>query len=176
MGGGSGGATFSSLEPNKMGPSAITAPTIEQYIAYEKGAQEVPQGQMTLDSHPMSCGSRATVFDANLDSWGAAFPGYMILNPGRLEGLATTVKFYIYYHECGHQFIGASEVGADCFAIRHGVKHGWLDANGMNEVCGFISQLKGDAVHPPGPRRCELMRQCYAMALHEKGEGHKAAQ
>src|SRR5262249_14713324 len=115
-------------------------------------------------------------FDANLDSWGAAFPGYLILNPDRLGGLATTVKLYVYYHECGHQFIGATEVGADFFSIRHGVKHGWLDANEMNGVCEFISRLKVDAVHPPGPRRCELMRQCYAMALREKGEAHKAAQ
>ena len=75
------------------------------------------------------------------------------------------MKFYVYYHECGHQFVGRSETGADCFSIQRGVRNGWLDAKGMDQICAFISQLKGDAVHPPGPKRCDLMRQCYAAAL-----------
>ena len=50
---------------------------------------------------------------------------------------------------------------ADLFAIRRGVKWGWLDAQGMEEICVFISQLKGDAVHPPGPKRCDAMRAYY---------------
>jgi hypothetical protein len=170
LSGGTEGSAFSSLETSKMGPPAITGPTIEQYMAYEKGSQEVPQGKMTLDGHPVSCGARPTVIDAKLDSWGGAFRGYLILNPDRLKGLATPVKFYVYYHECGHQFVGASEVGADCFSIRRGVASGWLNAKGMNQVCDFISQLKGDAVHPPGPKRCELMRQCYAKALQKKAQ------
>jgi hypothetical protein len=31
----------------------------------------------------------------------------------------------------------------------------------MEDICAFISQLKGDAVHPPGPQRCETMRKYY---------------
>ena len=67
------------------------------------------------------------------------------------------MKLYIYSHECGHQFVGADEIKADLFAIRRGVKWGWLDALGMEDICLFISQLKGDSVHPPGPQRCETM-------------------
>jgi hypothetical protein len=31
----------------------------------------------------------------------------------------------------------------------------------MEDICTFISQLKGDSVHPPGPERCETMRKYY---------------
>jgi hypothetical protein len=176
MDSGAAGSSLGSFEASKMGPTPITGPTIEQYLANEgPSAQEVTQGKMTLDGHPVSCGTRPTVITSKLDSWGGSFPGYLILNPDRLKGLSTPVKFYIYYHECGHQFVGASEVGADCFSIRRGVVYGWLDNKGMNQVCDFISTLKGDAVHPPGPKRCELMRQCYAMALHDKSQAHGLA-
>jgi hypothetical protein len=167
---GSPGSALSTLEATRMGPPAITGPTIDQYMAYEQGSQKVSQGKMTLNGRSVSCGARPTVIDAKLDSWGGSYPGYLILNPDRLRGLATPVKFYVYYHECGHQFVGASETGADCYSIRSGVKAGWLNDRGMDQICAFISQLKGDAVHPPGPQRCQLMRQCYAMALHGKAQ------
>ena len=69
---GSEGSALSSLEPNKMGPPAITGPTLQQYIAYQQGAQAVAQGKMTLDGRPVSCGARPTVIDAKLDSWGGS--------------------------------------------------------------------------------------------------------
>ena len=31
----------------------------------------------------------------------------------------------------------------------------------MEDICTFISTLRGDAVHPPGPQRCETMRKYY---------------
>jgi hypothetical protein len=101
------------------------------------------------------------VLNPNFDSWGGAFPGFLILNNRKMNGLSSQVKLYIYSHECGHQFIGADESKADLFAIRRGVKYGWLDAQGLEDICVFISQLKGDAVHPPGPQRCEAMRKYY---------------
>jgi hypothetical protein len=101
------------------------------------------------------------VLNPNFDSWGGAFPGFVILNTKKISGLTTQVKLYIYSHECGHQFVGANEVEADLFAIRRGVRWGWLDAQGMEDICTFISQLKGDSVHPPGPKRCETMRKYY---------------
>ncbi len=167
--------SFGSLVPSKMGPPPITGPSLEQYVSQEgRETRTIPEGKMTLNGHPVQCGTRPTVIDAKLDSWGGSFPGYLILNPDRLKGLATPVKFYVYYHECGHQFVGASEVGADCFSIQRGVRYGWLDAKGLDQICTFIAQLKGDAVHPPGPRRCDLMRQCYAAALQKKAQARNA--
>ena len=50
---------------------------------------------------------------------------------------------------------------ADFFAIRRGMKLGWLNAQGMKDICTFISKLKATAAHPPGSARCEKMRKYY---------------
>ena len=139
-----------------------SGPSIDDYLK-EVGpdGKFIPQGALKIDGKSVDCGKRPTVFNPNFDSWGGAFPGFLILNNKKINGLSTQVKLYIYSHECGHQFIGADETKADLFAIRRGVKYGWLDAQGMEDICTFISQLKGDAVHPPGPQRCETMRKYY---------------
>ena len=150
------------------------APTVEQYLKQiGPEGREIPHGQLKIDGKSVNCGKRPTVENPNFDSWGGAFPGFVILNPKKTQGLSTQVKLYIYSHECGHQFIGADETRADLFAIRRGVKWGWLDAQGMEEICIFISKLKGSAVHPPGPERCETMRAYYRQLV--TGEAKKQA-
>jgi hypothetical protein len=114
------------------------------------------------------------VLNSNFDSWGGAFPGFVILNTKKIDGLSTAVKLYVYSHECGHQWEGPDETRADLFAIRRGVTRGWLDAVGMEDICTFISTLKGDSVHPPGPKRCETMREYYTK-LVQTGAGQSAA-
>ena len=142
--------------------STTSGPSLDDYLK-EAGpdAKLIAHGALKLDGKSVNCGKRPTVLNPNFDSWGGAFPGFLILNTKKITGLSTQVKLYIYSHECGHQFIGADETKADFFAIRRGVKWGWLDAQGMEDICTFISQLKGDAVHPPGPQRCETMRKYY---------------
>jgi hypothetical protein len=71
------------------------------------------------------------------------------------------VKLYIYNRECGHQFVGHNESEADFFAIRRGLKSGWLDAVGMEKICAFISSLRGYDMYPSGPQRCAIMRRYY---------------
>jgi hypothetical protein len=150
-------------------------PSIDDYMK-QAGAEAklVPQGTMKIDGKTVTCGKRPTVLNSNFDSWGGAFPGFLILNTKKITGLSTAVKLYIYSHECGHQFEGPDETKADLFAIRRGVKWGWLDAAGMEDICTFISTLKGDAVHPPGPQRCETMRKYYN-ELIESGTGQSAS-
>ena len=142
--------------------STTSGPTVEAYLK-EAGpdAKLVNQGALKIDGRPVNCGKRPTVLNSNFDSWGGAFPGFVILNTKKISGLSTAVKLYVYSHECGHQFEGPDETKADLFAIRRGVTRGWLDAVGMEDICTFISTLKGDAVHPPGPERCETMRKHY---------------
>jgi hypothetical protein len=154
--------------------STTSGPSIDEYLK-EIGpdGKFIPQGKLKIDGNTAFCGKRPTVYNPNFDSWGGAFPGFLILNDAKIKGLSTQVKLYIYSHECGHQFIGAGETKADLFAIRRGVKYGWLDAQGMEDICTFISQLKGDAVHPPGPERCETMRKYYRQLVDE-GEGQQA--
>ena len=154
--------------------STLSGPDINDYLKeVGPGGKFIPQGALKIDGKPAACGKRPTVYNPNFDSWGGAFPGFLILNNAKMKGLSTQVKLYIYSHECGHQFIGADETKADLFAIRRGVRYGWLDAQGMEDICTFISQLKGDAVHPPGPERCETMRNYYRQLL-DQGGGQQA--
>ena len=151
--------------------STTSGPSIDEYLEQiGPDGKIIAQGQLKLDGKVANCGKRPTVFNPNFDSWGGAFPGFLILNNKKMTGLTTQVKLYIYSHECGHQFVGADETEADLFAIRRGVKWGWLDAQGMEDICTFISQLKGDGVHPPGPQRCEAMRKYYRELLDTQSQ------
>jgi hypothetical protein len=142
--------------------STATGPSLDEYLKeVAPDGKLIAHGALKLDGKTVYCGTRPTVLNPNFDSWGGAFPGFLILNTKKINGLSTQVKLYIYSHECGHQFIGADETKADLFAIRRGVKWGWLTSQGMDDICTFISQLKGDGVHPPGPQRCETMRKYY---------------
>ena len=66
-----------------------------------------------LDGRKVNCGKRPTVLNSNFDSWGGAFPGFLILNTKKITGLSTAVKLYVYSHECGHQFEAFESIKAD---------------------------------------------------------------
>jgi hypothetical protein len=149
-----------------MGASAapgIAGPTPEEYVAHVGGdAKIVEPGGVKLDGFRMTCGQRPTVLDNQLDDYGAAYPGFLILNPRLMSKVPTVVKKWIFAHECGHQFRGPDEETADCFAVQRGRRQGWLDEAGLDEICKFISPAKGDSMHFSGSHRCQIMRQCYA--------------
>jgi hypothetical protein len=147
--------------------SAVSAegdPTPEEYVRKVGGdAQIVPAGMLTIDGHKVICGTRPTVLDSSLDDFGAAYSGFLILNPKLLAKIKSTpVKLWIHAHECGHQFRGPDEETADCFAVQRGRRQGWLTPEGLEEVCRFMAPAKGDNVHFTGTKRCQAMRECYA--------------
>src|SRR5689334_2281335 len=88
-------------------PSGLT---VEQYLK-EAGpdAALVQHCALKIGGNLLTCGKRPTVLNSNFVSWGGAFPGFLILNTKKIQGLSTQVKRYVYDHECGHQFVGASE-------------------------------------------------------------------
>lgn len=137
-------------------------PTANEYAASVPNSELVPFGEYILDDYRLICGRRPTVLDPGLDDYGAAFPGFIIINPKLINRVPTEVKLWIYSHECGHQFRGPSEELADCFAVQRGRRQRWLTAEGMEQVCEFIKPARGSIMHPPGPKRCELMRACFA--------------
>ena len=142
---------------------AFAGPTPEEYIAHVGGdAKLVAAGELKLDGYKLYCGQRPTVLDSNLDDYGAAYPGFLILNPRLLAKVSLPVKLWIHAHECGHQFRGPDEETADCFAVQRGRRQRWLTPEGLEEVCRFISPAKGDSMHFSGSHRCDLMRACYA--------------
>lgn len=137
-------------------------PTPSEYVSEAKKAKFVPAKRYKIRGKRKICGNRPTVLDPDFDSWGGSYPGFIIMNPVANRGLPSTVVHFIYAHECGHQFRGADENTADAFSIRRGVRWGWLkNKKGMDAICKFISQIPADAVHPPGPVRCKLMRAYY---------------
>jgi len=143
--------------------AAAAGPTPEEYVAHVGGdAKIVPPGELKLDGYHLVCGQRPTVLDNNLDDYGAAYPGFLILNPKLLARVSLPVKLWIHAHECGHQFRGPDEETADCFAVQRGRRQRWLTPDGLEEVCRFISPAKGDSMHFSGSHRCEAMRACYA--------------
>jgi hypothetical protein len=139
-------------------------PTAEEYLARHKGATFIPAGQLSFDGQNFTCSRFPTIMNAALDDYGAAYFGFVLLNPPRIATLPLILKRYAYAHECGHQYVGYDEGEADCFAIRRGKSEGWLDGAGMDAICDFISRSKGDDAHAFGVRRCEMMRRCFARA------------
>lgn len=142
--------------------SAFAGPTPEEYATHVGGdSQIVKPGDLRLDGKKALCGERPVVLDSQLDDYGAAYPGFLILNPKLMKKVSTPVKMWIFAHECGHQFRGPDEETADCFAVQRGRRQGWLDTVGLEEVCKFISPAQGDSMHFSGSYRCEKMRSCF---------------
>jgi hypothetical protein len=135
-------------------------PTVEQYAAHV-GGRIVPAGQLVLDGSRLVCGRRPTVLDNSLDDYGAAYPGFLILNPKLIARVPKAVKLWIYSHECGHQFRGPDEEVADCFAVQRGRRQRWLTTDGLQQICKFIGPAKGSSMHYSGPHRCRIMKQCF---------------
>jgi hypothetical protein len=134
-------------------------PRAEAYMAVH-GGTFVPAGRVEIDGRRMVCGRAATVLDPGERDFGAALPGLIILNPDRFVGLATSVKLWIFSHECAHLSDGDDETKADCVAVKRGRREGWLTASGLDQVCEFMKPARGDQSHFTGGQRCALMRQC----------------
>jgi hypothetical protein len=108
-----GAATGAGLLVSLAG-AAVAGPTPEEYMArVGAGARLVPSGELKLDDRKVICGRRPTVLDEKLDDYGAAYPGFLILNPKLMAKVSTPVKLWIHAHECGHQYRGPDEETAD---------------------------------------------------------------
>lgn len=143
-------------------PAMAQDPTPEEYVAFVgNGATIVPSGELLIAGRRMTCGRRPTVLDPDLDDYGAAYPGFVILNPNKLAALDPQVAMWIFSHECGHQFRGPDEETADCFAAQRGRRQGWLKVEDVEKICNFIAPASGDAMHFSGPQRCNSIRKCY---------------
>ncbi|MGC1779263.1 MAG: hypothetical protein WBB34_15065 [Xanthobacteraceae bacterium] len=162
-----GAISFASLNASRptVAQELKKNPTPQDYVERNGGgATIVPAGKLVLDGHRMSCGSWATVLDPNVDDYAKSYPQIVILNMPLVAKVPTAVKLWIYSHECGHLFGGPDENKADCFAVRRGRSAGWLDAQGLEQVCSFISAARPDAMHVSGRERCNMMRECFRQA------------
>ena len=151
---------FNGFEPDR---------TPDAYMA-RHGGTLAPAGRLEIDGRRMTCGNAPTVLDPEYGDYGAAFPGFLILNPRLFAGLATPVKLWIFSHECAHQTVGPNEARADCAAVQRGRDEGWLNASGLEQICEFMQPARPDSQHFSGPLRCELMRQCFQPKKDHAGQ------
>src|SRR5262245_7806236 len=111
-------------------------------------AQRADGDSIELAGRMVRCESVRIVTDRRLPSEGAAAPGVLILNPRMMNEQPPIVRLFVFHHECGHHNVGDSELKADCWAVEHGVRDGWLDQKGLKEVCDSFEDAPETSSHP----------------------------
>lgn len=123
---------------------------------------------ITLAGRKVACEKADIYVDRTLPSEGGAGDTTLILNPNMLNKQPPTVRLFVFTHECGHIHIGDSELDADCYAVTHGVRDGWLDRKGLDQVCDSFEGAPETPTHPSAKRRCVNLDRCFAKAMAEK--------
>ena len=131
-------------------------------------------GELLIAGRALRCGRVRNVLDPGLSNLGLAAPGVVVFNPYLLNQQSDAVRLFVFHHECGHHHVGASELGADCWAVKQGVSKGWLDHQAIEQVCRSFGDAPASATHPSGARRCASLRQCFANAT-AAAAGQKSA-
>lgn len=123
-------------------------------------------GSIDLVGHRVRCDNVQTRLDRRLPNLGAADPvsRILLINPAMLARESGVVQLFVFHHECGHHRVGASELGADCWAVERGVESGWLDRTGLESVCDSFGGAPETATHPSARRRCANLDRCFAAA------------
>ena len=140
--------------------------TPADYVAGSEGrATLVPAGKLTLDGKAARCGNFPTVLDPDLYDYAIAYADFMVINPGAMKKIGTSVKLWIVSHECAHLEGEQDEGKADCAGVQRGRREGWLTPRALDQICDFIRPGRPSARHFSGPQRCEQMRACFAEPL-----------
>jgi hypothetical protein len=121
-------------------------------------------GALSIAGRALRCSGVRNVLDPRLPNLGIAARGVVVLNPGLLERHSEIVRLFVFHHECGHHRVGASELKADCWAVKEGVKGGWLDRGGLAEACRSFGNAPKTRTHPSGAQRCANLDLCFAAA------------
>jgi hypothetical protein len=127
-------------------------------------AQAVASDGVTvkIGGRSMRCGQTPVYMDDEIPTEGMAVPGEgLYLNPFLMSLLPTTVRMFIFQHECAHEITGPDELGADCIAAQSGAREGWLKTGDIDAVCRSFAGPATES-HPSGRERCANIRRCYA--------------
>ncbi len=128
----------------------------------------IKPGRLMIDGLRVNCGRTPVLISERSPDYGAARRGLIILNPLKLRRLPRDAKLLIYYHECAHQYIGGSELAADCWAVQKVRREGLMDRAGLKKACSFIKNLPANRRHPSGTMRCSQMTRCYNNTFKQK--------
>jgi hypothetical protein len=121
-------------------------------------------GLLRIAGRTLRCGTVRNVLDPALPNLGLAAPGVLVFNPHLLNRQSSAVRLFVFHHECGHHHVGSSEIGADCWAVKQGVRQGWLGQQGIEQVCRSFGNRAATPTHPSSADRCASLRQCFAGA------------
>ncbi len=130
-------------------------------VPMEMRGKLVKPGQLLIGGQAVKCGTTPALLNDHFPDFGAARRGLIILNFSKQRHLPRDARLLIYYHECAHQYVGGSELAADCWAVQKVRRDGLLDKKGLKNACSFIESLPANRSHPPGKMRCRQMVRCY---------------
>lgn len=135
-----------------------------------------PDGSIRIATRTLRCGDVRSVLDPRLNNLGMSVPEakLLVINPKLIARQPHPVRLFVFHHECGHHHIGASELGADCWAVQRGVQDGWLDAAGVEQVCKSFGDVPATATHPSGAQRCGNLNRCFAEAVSGSNSSQSA--
>jgi hypothetical protein len=119
-------------------------------------------GALAVAGRSLRCPNTRAVLDSQLPNLGLAARGVVVFNPRLLNRQTDTVRLFVFHHECGHHYVGGSETGADCWAVKQGVRQGWLNREGLAQVCRSFGNAPETPTHPSGASRCASLDQCFA--------------
>lgn len=104
----------------------------------------------TTTSHSVTGGGEAASGDTQI--W---------LNTPMMNKLKPVVQWFIFQHECGHLQIsgGGTELQADLFAIKTGIREGWLVTDDdYQRVCDSWEGAPAVGEHPSAKTRCAQVK------------------
>lgn len=127
-------------------------------------------GTLQIAGRSLRCGSIRNVLDPELPSLGLAGRSVVVLNPELLDRYSPIVRLFVFHHECGHHHIGSDELAADCWAVRRGLRDGWLDKRDLTSICRSFGNARETETHPSAPRRCASLERCFIAAAGAKRE------
>ena len=133
-------------------------------VAAQKIAKQ-RDGALLVAGRSLRCGTNRNVLDPHLPNLGLAAPGVVVFNPRQLNRWPDTVRLFVYHHECGHHHVGGDELAADCWAVKAGVREGWLDRDGLRHVCRSFGGGPATSTHPSSARRCASLDRCFGTAV-----------
>ena len=146
--------------------------------AYAASAfSERPDGALQIDGRTLRCGNARSKLDARLPNLGMSMPDarLLVFNPTLLARQTGMVRLFVFHHECGHQHVGASEIGAHCWAVRRGVSDGWLKEKGLAQICRSFGNAPASSTHLAAAARCANLDRCFAVATESVAQQKRLA-
>jgi hypothetical protein len=144
---------------------------IKHYVEVDTG-KKYPDSYTTGPDNDhlitVKCPGGRVIMDYDMDySPLAAAQGasVIMLNPKLMKSMPWQARLFAFAHECGHLNNGDDESEADHYAVKKGVKEGWLKEDWLQPICEDYGDAPSDGEHPSGATRCMQNARWYAQEV-----------